>query len=550
MDPGQFTGTMARTWKLEYTGLKVGWMDLLESELSHLRNETRACSSASSPSPSRTTPPTSIEKSGLKKNPRPFLFGRSSSEDDPGLLSDLTITPPSPDPPSTASILEQERDPTPDSPSNARDTPALRDSNQDPARGRLQPTVEECSDDEHPSAQRQDSEEHEKHLSAVGGSGPTVEQGGFFKEKVFPVRGQDHGPGETANGHEMIDDPEDDRSDHLDRDPTMEEDDWDEMNTSLGEGDNEGRGEDEDELMEDARGDGNTGNDNNEVENGGEDGDQDIVSLADTAGGVGGTGWDRLGGGRATNILRENGATQDGGSNKQGNRGMEYPRSSDATKLYPFVRDTEENLQNTFYEAPTQIYVDGTTQAEKNISDSENIRDESSEDDERVRAWPPSKHPWHIVATQIMDTASTTNDVRTRRKELDLGTNAENRVTILALLGVGYDGALPKLTRLRGDPVESAGHYVEYARTLKQISACYSRLNCFAEIVAVSWCMVLLHIGHPESVVDPLMPRSKRLTARSNRRLRTGVKMVHQIIVELSEAGWGDRASELFLLGV
>jgi hypothetical protein len=68
----------------------------------------------------------------------------------------------------------------------------------------------------------------------------------------------------------------------------------------------------------------------------------------------------------------------------------------------------------------------------------------------------------------------------------------------------------------------------------------------FRHLLLASYCEVLVQTGEPADDVDQIM--SVGLQRKSLERYRRGAVWVHRRIAELYSCGWGDRASELFLL--
>lgn len=91
-----------------------------------------------------------------------------------------------------------------------------------------------------------------------------------------------------------------------------------------------------------------------------------------------------------------------------------------------------------------------------------------------------------------------------------------------------------------------------YAETVKSSGAAVreaAHIAAFQELVFVSLCVILLDHGVETAMVDEIMRICVSDSSERNlRRLRLGALWVNKVIHELQWAGWGERASGIFIL--
>ena len=146
-------------------------------------------------------------------------------------------------------------------------------------------------------------------------------------------------------------------------------------------------------------------------------------------------------------------------------------------------------------------------------------------------------------------------DWDSRRQNFHLATLQQNKAAIKSLVNCS-PRELPPHT---ASPSEQEGLallavYFEAVHRMDSCAAWCHRINQFMDLIAVSWCEVLVQQDIPLDRVDDMMKKSismRRSTAIDSsylKRLRKGVKWVNRCIACLSNTGWGHRASEIFLL--
>ncbi|CZT13939.1 uncharacterized protein RAG0_17549 [Rhynchosporium agropyri] len=158
---------------------------------------------------------------------------------------------------------------------------------------------------------------------------------------------------------------------------------------------------------------------------------------------------------------------------------------------------------------------------------------------------------WQKTAAQVVDDIPSADDWDVRRKEVNLFTVEENYFAIAAISGgIRPSRSLcPMPTEPGLGPIDLARAYARMTKTSEGNAAFTCRLHYFHELVFVSLCAVLEASGYPPEEINETMRIYVSDTEDINlKRLRRGALWANSAIRRLAEAGWGDRATELFLL--
>ena len=163
----------------------------------------------------------------------------------------------------------------------------------------------------------------------------------------------------------------------------------------------------------------------------------------------------------------------------------------------------------------------------------------------------PKVPKWQKTAAQVVDGVPSADDWDLRRKEVNLFTVEENYLAIAAISG----GIQPSVSQCPMPiepglgPIDLARAYATMTKTSASSAAFTCRLHFFHELVFVSLCAVLEASGYPVEDINETMRNYVSDTEAINlKRLRRGALWANSAICRLAEAGWGDRATELFLL--
>jgi len=139
-----------------------------------------------------------------------------------------------------------------------------------------------------------------------------------------------------------------------------------------------------------------------------------------------------------------------------------------------------------------------------------------------------------------------------KRQEASLESVRENRQATRILLGLGARDDDRVTQEANGSSLlDLAEVYFKHCQKVKATGKWYTRMHHFTSLVAISWCQVLVKAQHPVHEVDSMMKRvlkNEQHEERTLRRLRSGAVWVSKCITSLADAGWGDRATEIFLL--
>ncbi|KAH7330019.1 hypothetical protein BKA65DRAFT_48318 [Rhexocercosporidium sp. MPI-PUGE-AT-0058] len=158
---------------------------------------------------------------------------------------------------------------------------------------------------------------------------------------------------------------------------------------------------------------------------------------------------------------------------------------------------------------------------------------------------------WLKTAVQVIKDVPSADDWDVKRREANLFTVDENYHAIAAISG----GVLPSRSQYHLPtepdlgPIDLARAYARITKLSEGNAAFTCRLHSFHELVFVSLCAVLEASGYPVDEINETMRIYVSHTEDINlKRLRHGALWANSAICRLAEAGWGDRATELFLL--
>ena len=97
--------------------------------------------------------------------------------------------------------------------------------------------------------------------------------------------------------------------------------------------------------------------------------------------------------------------------------------------------------------------------------------------------------------------------------------------------------------------ITSVSKYAEVVRSSDAAARLFTHIAAFQELVFVSSCVILLDRGIDMRVVDDIMRICiSNSTSKTLKRLRAGARWLDKVINELQRRGWGQRASEIFML--
>ncbi|MCJ1473141.1 hypothetical protein MMC13_001792 [Lambiella insularis] len=190
---------------------------------------------------------------------------------------------------------------------------------------------------------------------------------------------------------------------------------------------------------------------------------------------------------------------------------------------------------------------------------------------DRPRKKPCHSVPrWKRVADRILEDVPDAKRWIPRRQELRLKTNEDyNRIvaTVTGVCGNGntsqrYTTILPSSSGTSEDNIRVAaavhqnttlqsltGNLIRSAKACAQLTRTSQVLSSFQELVFVSLCVVLECHGIPVDHLDEIMRICISDSEPPNlRRLRRGALWANRVIFNIGNAGWGIRATELFLL--
>lgn len=178
---------------------------------------------------------------------------------------------------------------------------------------------------------------------------------------------------------------------------------------------------------------------------------------------------------------------------------------------------------------------------------------------------------WKKVADQILEDVPDAKRWIPRRQELRLKTNEDYNRIVAAVTGVCGIGntsqrrhrtILPSSNGTSEDNIRVAAavhqntklpsltnSLIRSAKACARLTRTSQVLSSFQELVFVSLCVVLECHGIPVDHLDEIMRICiSDSEPRNLKRLRCGAIWANRVIFDLGNAGWGIRATELFLL--
>ena len=140
------------------------------------------------------------------------------------------------------------------------------------------------------------------------------------------------------------------------------------------------------------------------------------------------------------------------------------------------------------------------------------------------------------------------------RYNAGISTMAKNRQAICFLMAklpiTSLNGIQPKIECHKADVIDRGFQYGQYVLACADQSQFVQRVVRFQSLVFVSYCSVLIYLGHcKERVYDMMRGCINSNTTDANLdTYRSGCIWVNQCMARLLKNGWGHKSWEIFLL--
>ena len=168
---------------------------------------------------------------------------------------------------------------------------------------------------------------------------------------------------------------------------------------------------------------------------------------------------------------------------------------------------------------------------------------------------------WQESADELLQRLPTTQEWSTKRKEMSLDSENELLQAYDMILSIAQPAEIGHFRKPAHSPTivdhsSRSNHPCDLARTYAQVtkhledrSKFTNQMLLFRQLVFVSFCVLLRHIGTPRDTVESIM---QVCISNSNGKyleeLQLGARWVNRMIAHMIRKGFGNRASEVFAL--